>query len=107
MREGGIMKHGKDVRWVRWVVRVNRLWIYPIKSCGGIAVEQLTLDDRGPLLDRRWMLVDANNEFMTQREYPRMTLIDVAFDGDNLRLRAPGMPDHRFHQEAGNEPAIC
>src|SRR5688572_30939415 len=88
-------------------VRVNRLWIYPIKSCGGIAVEQLDLDDRGPILDRRWMLVDASNDFMTQREHPHMTLIEVTSEGDDLRLRAPGMPDHAFGRDAGGETATC
>jgi uncharacterized protein len=86
---------------------VSRLWIYPIKSCGGIPVAQLTLDDRGPLLDRRWMLVDAHNDFMTQREHPRMTLIEVASDGDQIRLRAPGMPDHAFQRDAGADRAQC
>ena len=86
---------------------MSRLWIYPIKSCRGIPVDQLTLDDRGPLLDRRWMLVDHDGCFLTQREHPRMTLIQVAIAGDEMRLSAPGMTDITFAQQAGSTPTPC
>lgn len=95
------MEHGKEVR------RVNRLWIYPIKSCGGIEVDRLVLDDRGPLLDRRWMLVDADGTFMTQREHPRMTLIDVAAAGEDIVLSAPGMTGLRFPLQTTGTPVTA
>ncbi|MGQ0815298.1 MAG: MOSC domain-containing protein [Gemmatimonadota bacterium] len=86
---------------------VTNLWIYPIKSCRGIAVEQFTLDDRGPELDRRWMLVNANGEFMTQRDYPRLALIDVAIDQDEICVSAPGMSVNAFSVGAGSRATRC
>ena len=64
--------------------RVSELYIYPVKSLGGIAVDSATLTDRGFQLDRRWMLVDDNNEFLTQREYPKMALLQTAITTDGV-----------------------
>jgi uncharacterized protein len=69
---------------------VSHLWVYPIKSCRGIAVDSFELDDRGPVIDRRFMLVDRNDRFITQREVPRMALIDVGFVRGELHVSAPG-----------------
>lgn len=56
---------------------VESLHIYPIKSLGGIAVEELHFDSRGPLLDRRYMLIDSEGQFMTQRTLPEMAKIKL------------------------------
>ncbi len=42
--------------------------------------------------DREWMVVDASGRFLTQREHPRLALVDVAIEGRSLRLSAPAMP---------------
>jgi uncharacterized protein len=73
-------------------IHLSGLYVYPIKSCGGIAVEELDVDERGLRHDRRWMLVDEANQFISQRELPRMALIGVRIDPDGLVVRAPGMP---------------
>lgn len=71
--------------------RIDQLWIYPVKSCGGIALTEATLMPTGLRWDRHWMVVDSEGEFVTQRELPRMALIQpVAFEG-GFELRAPGM----------------
>lgn len=43
-----------------------------------------SLTDRGFQYDRRWMLVDADNHFITQREYPQMSLLQTAIENDLL-----------------------
>jgi uncharacterized protein YcbX len=42
--------------------------------------------------DREWMVVDANGEFLTQREHPKMALIKPLIKRNALSVRAPGMP---------------
>lgn len=74
-------------------MHVSELWIYPIKSCRGIPVSEFALDDRGPEMDRRFMLVDRDNVFMTAREHHRMVLIDVHLGDDHLIINAPGMSE--------------
>jgi uncharacterized protein YcbX len=76
-------------------IRVSALYTYPVKSCAGISHQELALDTRGFVHDRRWMI--ANREgakplMLTQRTFPRMALIRPHFGIDSLRLDAPKMP---------------
>lgn len=66
-------------------MRLSEINIYPIKSLAGISLETATVEDRGLAFDRRWILVDENQRFITQREYPVMASIDVIIDGGKLR----------------------
>jgi uncharacterized protein len=73
-------------------IRLNGLYVYPIKSCGGVAVEEWYVDERGLRHDRRWMLVDEAGRFMSQRRFPRMALIGARSVPDGFVVSAPGMP---------------
>lgn len=70
---------------------VSELNIYPVKSLGGIALQRAEVERFGLHPDRRWMVVDANGRYLTQREQSRMCLIQPEPIDDGLRLRAPGM----------------
>jgi uncharacterized protein YcbX len=70
---------------------LSDLCVYPIKSCGGIAVDEWEVDERGLRHDRRWMLVDETGCFISQRELPRMAQIKVRIESDGLVVDAPGM----------------
>ena len=72
-------------------VRLQALHIYPIKSCAGVALDDALLIETGLDLDRAWMLTDEHGEFMTQRELPRMALVQPTLKHQDLVLRAPGM----------------
>ena len=50
---------------------VQDIFIYPIKSLGGIRLMEADVEERGFRYDRRWMLVDAEGVFVTQRVYPQ------------------------------------
>ena len=71
---------------------IHSLVVYPIKSCAGIAVQQARLTATGLEWDRAWMLATPDGEFLTQREYPRMVLIQPELLATDMRLTAPGMP---------------
>jgi hypothetical protein len=57
---------------------ISELFIYPVKSLGGIAVTNVQLTDRGFQYDRRWMLIDENNYFITQRKHTNLALLQTA-----------------------------
>lgn len=59
------------------MLSVTELYIYPVKSLGGISLPAASLTDRGFEYDRRWMLVDENNRFLSQREVPFMACLHV------------------------------
>jgi uncharacterized protein len=70
---------------------IAALYVYPIKSCAGIALQECFLENTGLDLDRAWMVVDERGEFLSQRELPRMALIRPTLKQYEMVLRAPGM----------------
>jgi uncharacterized protein len=56
------------------MLQLSELWIYPIKSLGGISLTQAQVTDRGLEHDRRWLLVDENGTFLSQREHSILAL---------------------------------
>lgn len=58
--------------------RVASLHLYPIKSLGGFSVNEARITDRGFAHDRRWMLVDGNGLFISQREITAMACLHCA-----------------------------
>ncbi len=84
---------------------IEQLWIYPVKSCAGVRLEEAELTDTGLLYDRAWMVVDERGEFVTQRELPRMALIQPSFKLGQLVLRAPGMLSLHLALDAAEDPA--
>lgn len=58
-------------------VSISQLWVYPIKSCQGVQVDTLLLDALGAADDRRYMLVDENGVFVTQRQFASLVLISI------------------------------
>jgi uncharacterized protein YcbX len=79
---------------------LNELYVYPIKSCAGIALQRAMLRETGLEHDRNWMVTDASGGMLTQRTHPRMALIRTAFDGGDLVIDAPGMPTLRTPLDA-------
>lgn len=72
-------------------LQLSEIYIYPIKSLGGISVSEAVLTERGLTYDRRWMLVDGQN-FLTQRDFPQMAQMAVALKNDSLEVSAPNQP---------------
>lgn len=87
--------------------RIAQLFVYPVKSCAGIALPEAQLTETGLDLDRAWMVVDAQGEFMTQREAPRLALVQPQLKrgGTELVLRAPGMLALHLRVDVVEEPA--
>ncbi|WP_069657894.1 MOSC domain-containing protein [Arcticibacter eurypsychrophilus] len=85
------------------MLQITELYIYPIKSLSGISVNQAEVTTRGFKHDRRWMLVDEHNRFLTQREHPQMALIQVqiAYSGllvSHAQHRSLEIPFHNLEQ---------
>ena len=69
------------------IFTLSQINIYPIKSLGGISVETATVEPRGLQYDRRWMLVDESGQFMTQRTFAGMALLQVSLLPEGLEVR--------------------
>ena len=68
------------------VGNVDSLWIYPVKGMSGIQVKSTTFNNLGFLFDRRWMLVDPNGRFLSQREVPELALFKTSIKGGHLLI---------------------
>lgn len=87
--------------------RIARLFVYPVKSCAGVELSEALLTETGLDLDRAWMVVDEHGEFLSQREEPRLALVQPQFKrgGTELQLRAPGMLALHLRVDAVEAPA--
>ena len=72
------------------MVELTQINIYPVKSCKGMSLTRAELTPFGLKNDRRWMIVDENHSFLSQRAIPTMALIEPSFSNDGLILKAPG-----------------
>jgi uncharacterized protein YcbX len=85
---------------INLMFQISELYIYPIKSLGGIKLDTAIVTDRGFKYDRRWMLIDANNRFMSQRECAQMALLKTSISVDFLTVT------HSFSKASIDIPLI-
>lgn len=67
-------------------MHLSAITTYPVKSCAGIERSTVSLDRFGPSGDRRWLVIDENGRFVSQREQSRMALIQVEQLTEGIRL---------------------
>ncbi len=70
---------------------VQALFVHPVKACAAVAVRQSLLIETGLEFDRAWAVIDDQGRCLTQRELPRLALVECSLRLNDLRLRAPGM----------------
>lgn len=79
-------------------MHISQLFIYPVKSCAGIQVSELTFDESGPVGDRRFVVVNSDGEFITQREISRMAKIQPTLTANTLVLHLNDSADSSLLQ---------
>ena len=84
---------------------IARLFVYPVKSCAGVELNEAVLTETGLDLDRAWMVVDADGVFVSQREQARLALVKPQLKMEELILRAPGMLALHVRIDAVEQPA--
>lgn len=67
-------------------IQITGLFIYPVKSMKGIALQQAQLTPHGLRHDRLWMVVRSNGRFVTQREIPRLALVRTSLNEEGVEL---------------------
>lgn len=79
--------------------RLSEIWIYPVKSLPGFRVPMSKVMQKGLLYDRRWMLIDEQGRFITQREHPELALFQLSVEGMEVVLKHKNRsaPSIRFH----------
>ncbi len=73
------------------MIKVSEINIYPIKSLGRISKKKISVERKGLADDRCFMLVDNNNQFITQRKHPSLALISVSQHENDFLIEAPNI----------------
>lgn len=100
---------------LNFLMHISEINIYPIKSLKGISLEKATVEERGLQYDRRWMLTAPDGMFFTQREFPRMALINPVIRDDGLLvtsdfitgIKIPFEPDTLNRQTVTIWNSVC
>ncbi|MBA0882878.1 MOSC domain-containing protein [Flavobacterium undicola] len=68
------------------MLQLSEIWIYPVKSLAGIRLEESRVTQRGLEYDRRWMLVDEEGVFISQRTHPKLALFQPKIEKDIFHI---------------------
>jgi hypothetical protein len=83
-------------------VFIRELWVYPVKSLGGVSLEATTITAGGSLaLDREWVVINPAREKVWQGDIPEMTLVRVGLTDTTLSLSMAGRPDFTLARDHG------
>jgi uncharacterized protein YcbX len=86
-------------------LKLEALFVYPVKSCRGLSLAASEVDRFGLRYDRAFMVVDAESGvFLTQRDEPRLARIAPRFAGATLELSAAGAGSVRVPLEPADGP---
>lgn len=86
-------------------MRVAALHIYPVKGARAVDVTRASVELRGLEGDRRWVVVDADGRFITQRSHPRLATVTAQLTRTGLRLSAPGAGETLVERPSVSERA--
>ncbi len=95
-------------------MRIAGLNIFPLKSARGIALTESPIDAMGLSGDRRWMLINPDGYFITQREMPGLARLVViptdagltlSMNGKSLTVPYPA-PIAASRSSFGNPPSM-
>jgi uncharacterized protein len=84
--------------------KIAELFVYPVKSCAGVHMDEVAIVPTGFEFDRNWMVIDDNGTFVTQREHPKLALVQPQFANGGLILNAPDMEPLHVSANGGGEP---
>lgn len=68
------------------MMHLSGIFVYPIKAMGGISLETASIEERGLALDRRWMLIDEQDQAITQRQIPELSLCRLRIVEDGITV---------------------
>ncbi len=71
-------------------MHLERIWIYPVKGCARLRLTEARVEPQGLANDRRWMLVDAQGRFLSQRRIRALAAVRVDITTEGLLVYAPG-----------------
>ena len=88
-------------------LQIAGLFVYPVKSMKGIALDESILTAKGLLHDRIWMVVRPDGRFVTQRGLPRLALVSTRLDDAGVTLSVEGHGSIAIPFDSGGGSAVA
>ena len=85
-------------------ILLSEITIYPVKSCKGISLKEVAIDHAGPRMDRRWMIVDSEGVFISQRDCAKLAMVHTGLDDRFLFLSVPGLTPYMLALNTSGTP---
>lgn len=67
---------------------IKHIFVYPVKSLGGLELGEAELCDTGLRYDRQYMIVDDDGKFLTQREHRELALLKCSLQQGGIVVRS-------------------
>jgi uncharacterized protein YcbX len=84
-------------------MRLASIHTYPVKGCRRIDRAEAVVEPWGLAGDRRWLVVEPDGKFLTQRAVPALALIRPASRPDGLTLTADGHKEIHVSAPVGGD----
>jgi uncharacterized protein YcbX len=84
--------------------KIAELFVYPVKSCAGVRMDEVSIAPTGFKFDRNWMIIDDSGTFVTQREHPKLALVQPEFANGGIILSAPVMEPLHVSASGNGDP---
>ncbi|XP_054847805.1 molybdenum cofactor sulfurase [Eublepharis macularius] len=95
----------------RMPVTVTNIYLYPIKSCAAFEVAQWPVGNQGLQYDRNWMVVNQNGVCITQKQEPKLCLVQPLIDLEKnvMTIKAEGMDpiSVSLEEDSGSQTPVC
>ncbi|XP_062987312.1 molybdenum cofactor sulfurase [Elgaria multicarinata webbii] len=92
-------------------ITITNIYLYPIKSCATFEVRHWPIGNQGLLYDRSWMVANQNGVCITQKQEPRLCLIQPMIDLEQnvMIIKAEGMEpiSVTLEESSGSLTEIC
>jgi uncharacterized protein YcbX len=85
-------------------ISLTGIFIYPVKSLRGFALDKAVVVGGRFVGDREWLLLDQHDRFMHQRDYPQMARLRAVPTADGLAVDVPGRPGLLLARPAADVP---
>ena len=73
-------------------IRLSAIHLYPVKGIRGVSADRARVENIGLKSDRRWVVVDEEGKFLSQRAHPLLARVVGKFQDRGLEISSPGQP---------------
>ena len=83
-------------------IKLTGMYIYPIKSCNGIKIDESYINNNGLLYDRIYAIRNKNKRLMTMIHFPQLTKLKLISKNNSFFIINKEVPNKEINIEDEN-----